>query len=180
MENQVLKAIRERRSVFRFKPSKLEKESLENILDAGRWAPSWTNTQPWSFIVVDDPELKRMIGEAGYRITMFSTANWMADAAAIIVVSVDPHLDPYHYIEDGAIATHNMALAAHSLGYETYYLGIYDVKASGKSVEKEVKKLLKIPDKMRVIALLPVGTPDMKPESSRKPLHTMIYYNKYG
>jgi len=180
MDNAVLKTIRERRSVFKFLPSELEKETLEQILEAGRWAPSWTNSQPWSFIVVKDKELKRKIGEIGSRKTFFSKANWMADAATIIVVSVDPNLDPYHYIEDGAIAAHNMALAAHSLGYETYYLGIYDSEKSRGTAEEEVKKLLQIPDRLRVIALLPIGIPETLPNSTRKELGTLVYSDKYG
>ncbi|MGA1975374.1 MAG: nitroreductase family protein, partial [Conexivisphaerales archaeon] len=42
----MLKAIRERRSVYRFKPGPVEDEKIQAILEAGRWAPSWTNTQP--------------------------------------------------------------------------------------------------------------------------------------
>lgn len=180
MKNQVLKAIHERRSVFRFKPSELNKETLEQILEAGRWAPSWTNSQPWSFIVVTDKELKRKIGKIGIRVTMFSAADWMEKAAVLIVVAVDPELDPYHYVEDGAVATQNMALAAHSLGYASYYLGIYDSKKGKGTAEDKVKKILQIPEKMRVIAVLPIGVSEIVSESSRKGLHTLIHYNKYG
>ena len=46
MVNQVLKTIQKRRSVVKVLPSKLDKETLEQILNAGRWAPSWINSQP--------------------------------------------------------------------------------------------------------------------------------------
>ncbi len=174
-----MKAIRERRSVVRFLPSELEKETLEKILDAGRWAPSWINSQPWSFIVVTDKELKRKIGEIGSRKTAFSKADWMEDAAAVVVVVVDPDQDQYHHVEDGAIAAQNIALATHSLGYASFYLGIYHSKKEKKTAEKEVKKLLQVPEKMRVIAILPIGTPERVKESSRKDLRTLVYYNKY-
>lgn len=179
MNNQVLRVIRERRSVVAFLPSELEKETLEQILDAGRWAPSWTNSQPWSFLVINDKELKRKIGEIGGRRTFYSKPAWMEDAAAVIVVVVDPDQDPNHHVEDGAIAAQNMALAAHSLGYASYYLGIYDIQKEEKTAEAEVKKLLEIPEKMRVIAVLPIGVPERVPKSSRKDLDTLVYYNKY-
>lgn len=93
MDNPVLKAIRERRNIFAFFPSELEKETLWQMLDAGRWAPSWINSQPWRFIVVTDSELKRKIGAIGNRKTFFSKPSWMEDAAVVIVVTVDPKKD---------------------------------------------------------------------------------------
>ncbi|NIO36453.1 hypothetical protein GTO27_01985 [Candidatus Bathyarchaeota archaeon] len=180
MNNPVIKAIQERRSVRYFLPSELDEETLEQILDAGRWAPSWINSQPWTFIVVMDKQSKRKIGRIGNRKTSFSKADWMDDAAAVIVVTVDPSQDPKHYVEDGAIAAQNMALAAHSLGYETYYLGIYESKEGSRSAEKEVKKLLQVPEEMRVIAVLPIGIPERELQSSRKDLNTIVFYDKYG
>lgn len=180
MNNPVIKAIRERRSVRYFLPSELDEETLEQILDAGRWAPSWINSQPWSFIVVTNTEFKRKIGRIGNRKTSFSKADWMDDAAAVIVVTVDPGQDPKHYVEDGAIAAQNIALAAHSLGYETYYLGIYENKERNRSAEREVKELLQIPEEIRVVAVLPIGIPERRQQSSRKDLNTIVFYDKYG
>lgn len=179
MANEVLKAIRERRSVVTFVPAELEKEAVGKILDAGRWAPSWINSQPWRFIVVTDKELKRKIGEIGSRKTAFSRPAWMEDAAAVFVVAVDPEKDPYHYVEDGAIAAQNMALAAHSLGYASYYLGIYHSEKEKKTAETEVKKLLGVPEGMRIIVILPIGVPERVPETSRKDLDTLVTYNSY-
>ncbi|UCE96718.1 MAG: nitroreductase family protein, partial [Candidatus Bathyarchaeota archaeon] len=171
MDTPVLKTIRERRSVRSFLPSELDKEILEKILEAGRWAPSWINSQPWSFVVVTDRTLKRKMGEIGNRKTYFSKADWMDDAAVIIVIAVDPERDPNHYVEDGAIAAQNMALAAHSLGYESYYLVIFENEKEEKTAEEEIKSLLQIPERMRVIAILPIGVPERIKESSRKDLN---------
>ena len=179
MDNQVLKTIQERRSVVKFLPSTLDKETLEQILNAGRWAPSWINSQPWSFIVVTTKDLKRKIGEIGNQKTFFSKADWMEDAAVVIVVAVDPDQDSFHYVEDGAIAAQNMALAAHSLGYASYYLGIFESITGNLTAEEEIKNLLEIPERLRVIAVLPIGISERVPESSRKDLETLVYYNKY-
>lgn len=182
MDNPVLKAIRERRSIFAFFPSELEKETLWQMLDAGRWAPSWINSQPWRFIVVTDSELKRKIGAIGNRKTFFSKPSWMDDAAVVIVVTVDPEKDPNHYVEDGAIAAQNIALAAHSLGYASFYLGIYETKNEndGKTAEDDVKALLQIPEKIRIIAILPIGVPEKIKKSSRQDLTDVVYYDKFG
>ena len=182
MDNPVLKAIRERRSISAFFPSELEKETLWQMLDAGRWAPSWINSQPWRFIVVTDSELKRKIGAIGNRKTVFSKPSWMDDAAVVIVVTVDPEKDPNHYVEDGAIAAQNIALAAHSLGYASFYLGIYETKneTDGKTAEDEVKALLQIPEKIRIIAILPIGVPERIKKSSRQDLTDVVYYEKFG
>jgi len=50
----VSKAILKRRSIRKWKPAPVEKEKIEKVLEAGRRAPSWGNTQPWRFIVVQD------------------------------------------------------------------------------------------------------------------------------
>ena len=55
MDNPVLTAIRERRSTVRFKPAEVDDDKIQMILDAGRWAPSFANIQPWEFIVVTGP-----------------------------------------------------------------------------------------------------------------------------
>ena len=180
VDHGVLKAIRERRSVRYFLPAELDKEALDQILDAGRWAPSWINSQPWAFIVVEEPELKQAIGRIDNRKTAFSKADWMDDAAVAIVIVVDPTEHSNHFVEDGAIAAQNMALIAHGLGYASFYLGLSERKAGDTSAEEEVKQLLQVPERMRVIAILPIGIPERVPESSRKELQTLIHHNMYG
>src|SRR4030067_437005 len=50
--NEILNAIKDRRSVMRFESTGIEDDKLEAILEAGRWAPSWINKKPWNFIVL--------------------------------------------------------------------------------------------------------------------------------
>ncbi len=62
----VTEAILKRRSIRRMKPTPVEKEKIEKVLEAGRRAPSWGNTQPWRFIVVQDKAKKEALaGTAG-------------------------------------------------------------------------------------------------------------------
>jgi nitroreductase len=61
VNNTVLKSIKERRTIFRFKSTPISNEQLNLVLEDGRWAPSWANTQPWRSIVINDKETKEKI-----------------------------------------------------------------------------------------------------------------------
>jgi len=101
-------------------------------------------------------------------------------AHVIIATCVDPEKDQYHFVEDGAVATQNMALAAHSLGLATYWVGILSPTNDRKSVEHRIKKVLDIPERIRVISLLPIGVPAYSIEKQRKPLEEICYVDKYS
>src|SRR3989337_2910366 len=119
IENEVLKAIRERRSILRFRPEPVEDEKIQAILEAGRWAPSCGNSQPWEFVVVKDETAKQKISDVAGRLfqqQLFHATparKGIEGASVVIVTCVDPKKDSFHFVEDGAVATQNMALAAH-------------------------------------------------------------------
>ena len=167
-----------RRSVYRFKPETVPDEKITAILEAGRWAPSYANSQPWEFITVTDSRLKQNVVEI-VKATLAGHAG-IEGAPTIIATCVDPEKDPYHFIEDGAAATQNMALAAHSLGLATYWIGILSSTNDKKSVEYKVKQVLNIPENVRVISLLPVGVPAYSTEKERKPLEMICSVNEHS
>jgi nitroreductase len=178
MKNEVLDAIMQRRSIYQFKPEAIPDEKITAIIEAGRWAPSYANSQPWEFITVKDNKLKQEIVEIAKE-TMAAHAG-IEGAHAIIVTCVDPKKDQYHFVEDGAVATQNMALAAHSLGLATYWVGILSPTNDRNSVEYKVKQALNIPETIRVISLLPVGVPAYSTERQRKQLDEICYFDKYS
>ena len=180
LENQVLRTIRDRRSIYRFTTTPVPDEQIRDILEAGRWAPSWTNTQPWEFIVVKDEAKKDQICAVAKETLLIAHGGLIEGCSCIIVVCVDPRKDPYHYIEDGAVATQNMALAAHSLGLGTYWAGIFNLKKADGSMEEKVKNILKIPGEVRVVAILPIGTPAYGKEGERRWLRDILHYDEYG
>ena len=57
-------AILKRASIRRWKPSPVEREKIDKVLEAGRRAPSWGNTQPWRFVVVQDKANREIIAKA--------------------------------------------------------------------------------------------------------------------
>lgn len=166
--NDVLKAIRDRRTVRRFKPNPVDEARLQMILEAGRWAPSFSNLQPWRFIVIRDLGLKIALDKAARESVLHLGIN---EAPVVILVCVDRRIDPLHAIEAGAAATQNMTLAAHSLGLGAGWIGIW-----GTETETSIQKLLKLPETVRVVSLLPIGIPDESPEGRRKPLEQSIQF----
>lgn len=173
--NSVLKAIRERRNNVNFKPTPITDEKLNAILEAGRWAPSWTNTQPWRFIVVKDEQIKEEMSEAV--LTFFKKS--VIEAPLTIAVCVNPELDPFHFVEDGTTATQNMALAAQSIGLSTSWIGVFSMRNEKNSTERKVKDILKIPKKWRLISILPVGIPKIKQKQKRKDLVELLDFNTF-
>jgi len=176
MTNPVLEAIKNRRTIVRFETTPIEEKKIQAILEAGRWAPSWLNKQPWRFIVVTDPTIKESLSELVPTVYKLG----VREAPVCIVVSVNPNEDPFHFIEDGAAATQNIALAAQSLGLGSCWIGTFTLEEEKKSSEEKIKDALEIPKIYRVVSLLPIGIPKHVGEKDRKELSQLIYRNKFG
>ena len=67
--DEYLELVKRRRSIRRFKPDPIPDEWVNKILEAGRWAPSGANGQPWEFIVVKDPETKKTMAEQYFKVS---------------------------------------------------------------------------------------------------------------
>lgn len=90
-----------------------------------------------------------------------------------IAASVNPKEDPFHFIEDGATTTQNMALAAQSLGLGSCWIVVFDLKEEKNSAEERINALLNIPKNFRLISVLPVGVPRNVPFQERKNFHKL-------
>ena len=155
MSNPVLETIKKRRNVVRFESTPIEEEEVEAILEAGQWASSWLNKQPWKFIVVTDKGIKEQLSHVVP--TVFTKA--IVEAPVCIAIAVDTEVDSFHFVEAGAIATQNMALAAHSLGLYSCWVGVFNLKGERNSSEVKIQKVPGLPKTYRVISLLPIGHP---------------------
>jgi nitroreductase len=177
MANEVLEAIGNRRSVLRFDSTQVEEDKVEAILEAGRWAPSWSNRQPWSFTVIRDQKTKDQLSE----VVPTTFVQGLKEAPLCVAITVDTDEDPYHHVEDGAVAAQNMALAAHSLGLNSSWIGVYDLKNQKNSAESKVRQILEAPKNHRVIALLAIGHVKFEvPKKDRKTLRQVVYKEKFG
>ncbi|NQV08140.1 nitroreductase family protein [bacterium] len=177
IDNPTLTAIRERRSVRSFTSEPVTDQQVEAILEAGRWAPSGLNSQPWAFVVAREPQIRAAMGDILRRITY----SWkgFATAPVLIVVSVDSSRDPGHFVEDGAVAAHNLCLAAQSLGLASSWAGIYAKRARRGSVQYALKALLSLPRPHRIIAVIPIGVARHETKTSRRPLAEMVHHDRF-
>jgi len=160
---EALEAIRRRRSVRKYTGEPILREHLEQIVDAGRLAATGNNRQPWDFIVVTRRE---MIDE------LKVASRWMEQAGAIIAVVMDPA--SRWWVEDGAAAVENMLIAATALGYGSCWLEGYTLPR-----EEEFKKLLGIPDNLRLLTLVPFGVPAEWPTREKKSLDEVLHWERY-
>ena len=161
--NEVLRAIRERRSVRSFKTDPVEPEKIEAILEAGRWAPSGKNTQPWRFVVVESQEKREQLGRLVTQMDMIRTA------PVTIAVLLDTKAG-YDRIKDvqaiGACAQ-NMLLAAHSLGLGACWIG--------RVRDEQVERVLGAKEHEELMMLIPIGYPAESPApKERKPLSELV------
>ena len=163
----VFETIRTRRSIRKYKLDSIPIGKLRIVLEAARLAPSAGNRQPWRFVIVQNADRKKTLAKIA------NNQMFLADAAAIIVAAGDPEISKRWYNKDVMIAVEHMVLAAAALGYGTCWIGALD--------EEEVKRLLKIPKEMSVIALLAIGIPDETPPSrSRKKNSEIFFEEEYG
>jgi nitroreductase len=178
IDNAILTAIRERRSAGRFTSQPITDAQLAAILEAGRWAPSALNSQPWNFVVVTDLATRNEIGTILKEVSL----GWFGFAAApvMIVISVDPSRDPRHYVEDGAVAVQNICLAAHSVGLASSWAGVYESGTRKGTPEKALQKLLSLPRTHRIIAVVPIGTAAPVGQSQRRPLNEVVHRNRFS
>ncbi len=160
----VFEVIKVRRSVREFKSDPIPDEKLGMILEAARLAPSAGNRQPWRFVLVQDADKKKAVARAA------DDQSFLGDAAVIVVAVGVPEVSARWYEKDTMIALEHMVLAATALGYGTCWIGAFD--------EDAIKRLLKIPAKMKIVALLPIGVPDEKPAARPRKEPSEIFFRE--
>ncbi len=101
------------------------------------------------------------------------------DAPICVAVCVNPKKDSFHFIEDGTTATQNMALAAHSIGLSTSWIGVFSLHNEKNSTENKLKEILEVPKEWRLISILPLGVPKLKETKTRKELSMLLDLNHF-
>lgn len=123
MDNEVLKAIRERRSIRRFQETQITDEELKAVLEAGTWAPTGHGTQdPW-IVAVQNPTQKQQLIAMNAEI-MGVTSDPYYGAPTIVLVFASA--DNYNRERDGSLVLGTMMLAAHSLGLASCWINRVD------------------------------------------------------
>ncbi|MBA7466374.1 Albonoursin synthase [subsurface metagenome] len=164
----ILELIKTRRSIRKYKLDPIPEKEINKILEAGRWAPSASNRQPWSFIVLRSEETKRKLAET------LTWGGFLSQAPLGIAVVINPRASN-HPVEDGAAATQNMLLEAHSLGLGACWIGAY-----GSVNEESAKDILNVPDDERLLSVIVIGRPAESPQSTRRKLDEITFSDRYG
>ena len=189
---EVLEAIKTRRSIRRYKSTPVDDKAVQTVLEAGRWAPSWANTQCWRFIVVRDSKIKAKVADTLFKFkrpdgVIVENAGIKAINTVPVLIVVCAEMGKSGCRRDGeaatdkgdwfmfdtALAVQNMVLAAHALGLGTVIIGAFDAPKAAK--------ILGVPAGYSVVTLFPLGYPDEEPlVRPRKELSEIVFYDKYG
>jgi nitroreductase len=185
-----MEAIVKRRSVRQYKSDPVDEKTVDMILGAARWAPSWANSQCWRFVVVRDTGIKEKLAGTLFGITdrPNRTAEAIKKAPVAIAVCAElgrsgyrygeprgPATDKgeYWYMFDTALAMENLCLAAHSAGLGTVIVGAFDARKAAE--------VLHVPETHAVVALTPLGYPDETPGvRPRKELSEIAVHDRFA
>ena len=137
MDNQVLQALRGRRSVRKYQTKPVEEEKLQAIVEAGKYAPSGMNRQPGVMVVVQDPETREQLRKMNAQIIGNPEADPFYGAPVVIVVLAKA--DVPTRVEDGALLMGNLMNAAHAVGVDSCWIH----RAKEEFESEEGKALLK-------------------------------------
>lgn len=192
---ELFEAIKNRRSIRRYKADPVDDKKINQILEAGRWAPSWANTQCWRFIIVRDAKVKAKIAESLIKIKLpdreIPNPGAIAFNTVPVVIAVCAEIGKsggkrgpdggVEYITDKgdwfmfdtALAVQNMVLAAHALGLGTVIIGAFDAV--------QAEKAINVPKGYRIVTFFPVGVPDQEGKAPpRKELSELVIKDKFG
>ncbi|MFA6281557.1 MAG: nitroreductase family protein [Candidatus Omnitrophota bacterium] len=169
----VFEAIKKRRSVRSYQDKPIEEEKLFKILEAARLAPSASNRQEWRFVIVRDKTKKTELSKAA------KNQKFLEEAPVVIacLAETDNHImtcGQACYPIDVAIAMDHMALMAVSLGLGTCWIGAFH--------EEEVKKILDVPEEIRVVELLCLGFPkdEHLSKKERLTIEKIVFFEKWN
>ena len=156
----VMDTIRQRRSIRAYEANDIPDETLDDILDALRWAQSWANTQCWELVVIKDRAVKEALQQT------VPEGNPARDAVVLapVVLALCGKLESAGYFKGAAptkfgdwfmfdlgIAAQNIALAAHAHGLGAVIVGMLD--------HDRARQALNVPEGYELVVLMPLGCP---------------------
>lgn len=168
-----------RQSDRKYSSKKVEEEKILSCLEAGRLSPSACNSQPWSFVVIDQ---EPVLQQAQKRIATMGMNRFVKQVPILIAIVLEkPNFtasigsvikDKEYPLLDIGIASNNICMQATELGLGSCILGWFD--------EKGLKQLLDVPESKRIPLVIALGYPTtVTRKKIRKPMKEIIYFNSY-
>lgn len=194
----LFEAMHTQRAIRYFKPDPVPKAAIDKILEAASKAPSGTNRQMWSFIVVQDDEIRGKLADIYRRAGRNALPNlqWLQDAnprilrsathlvehmdeAPVLLLACIEHNGSTNLTTGSSIypAVQNILLAARGLGLGSVLTTFH------KQYEDEVREIFGIPDNVETAALLPIGYPAdgvRYGPTRRKPMEDVTHWDGWG
>ena len=169
---ELIEGIKTRRSVRKFTDEKISRDTLEKIIDAARFAPTWKNSQTARYIVIDSRDVMEKIADEGV-MGRAHNAGIIRGAAALVVLTTTKGICGFEpdgsvstskgsgwQMFDAGIAAQTFCLAAHNYGVGSVIMGIFD--------EREVARVIGLDDSREVSALIAIGIPAQEPGQPRR------------
>ncbi len=181
LSTKFLELVRSRRSIRKFLPKPVEREKILTCLEAARLAPSAENVQPWRFVVIDDPDLKKKLSDQIFS-GIYFPSKFASEAPVLILILA--RLDflanrlgrqiqgVSFYLIDIGIAGEHFVLQAEELGLGTCWIGWFN--------HRRTRKILGIPKKYKIVSLIALGYYERKPDKPRprKRLEEIAWFNE--
>ena len=165
---EAIEAIKIRRSIRQFQNKPIPRNILESLVDAGRYAATARDIQPWEFVVITERETLKKIA------ALAENGRFIADAASCVVVYTN---DTKYFLEDGSAATQNILVAAASLG-----IGSCWVAGDKKPYCADVSYLLSVPIGYKLISIIALGYPTDKNAlnvAEKRSLKESLHWEKF-
>lgn len=169
---QFIDAIKERRSIRKYKSDKVSKATIEKIIEAARYAPSWKNSQTARYTVITDEKVKADIAENA-TLNFSKNKNNINGAPVLVVLSTVDKISGYnpdgsattsmgdHWQSfDAGIACEAFCLSAYNYGLGTLIMGIFN--------ENKVKEIIGVPENEKVSALIALGYSNENPNVPKR------------
>ena len=180
--SDLFESIRERRSVRKYEEKDIPEDVLHQVLEAVRWAPSWSNTQCWEIVVIKDTSVKKKLQGS---FPPKGNPAFKAIVAAPVLLALCGKLNTSGYYKDMVttkfgdwfmfdlgLATQTLCLAAHDLGLGTVITGLFD--------HDKAREVLNVPQGYELVSLIPMGYPAKRSSApKRKEVPEFTHYDGF-
>ncbi len=157
----LMEIIKGRRSIRKYEERDVSEADVNQILEAVRWAPSWTNCQCWEVVVIRDQAIKEQL-QGAFPPKGNPAVKAIVQAPVVLALCAKAKTSGYYkeqaatkfgewMMYDLGIATQNLCLMAHSLGLGTVIAGLFD--------HQQAREAIKVPEGYELVTLIPLGYP---------------------
>ena len=156
-----------RRSIRKYTDEPVSEDVLNNILEAGRRAPSATNNQPWHFVVARDQKGKEACDFGGFN-------RWIVGASFVVVgfYRQSEVIIEKLSLMDVTIALQNMVIAGWVQGVGSCWMGAFD--------ERKLKDTLNLPSDAIIVGAIAFGIPNGIPnQPPKKSINKIVHFDKW-